>query len=248
MPEEEAAARQAALERRVAELEGEVRRADEFFSFAVHELKTPITSLEGYVFLLAREARGGGGADPETQARCVEGVSRNSARLLALLDELLEIGRARLGRLELAVEPVDLAEIARAAAQAEAPEAPLSVPVRGAAAVRVRGERRRLLAFVRDMLGDARERAAGAPIAIEVRAERGEAALAVIDRGRLATPAAIEEAFVGTRRTGGAQGATARGGLGLVLGREVVRQLGGRVFADSGEAGNRIGFALPLTS
>jgi signal transduction histidine kinase len=236
-------ARIEALEARVAELEVALRRADELAAFEVHELKTPIASLEGYAFLLAREA-GGGAGDGDTQRRCQAGIARNIARALALLDEMLEIGRARLGRLALEREALDLADLAREAARGT-----VGVEVAAEGPAAVRGDRRRLLALLRDMLADARERAgAGAAVRLVVAARGGEAVVLASDPGAALGRGVLEAGFFGTRRTGGAEGGEGGGALGLALGREVVRLLGGRTWAESGGGGNAIGFALPLGS
>lgn len=242
-PEAELREQIAALERRAEELAAAARAADEFLSFVAHELKTPIASLEGYAFLLARE---GAAIAPDTMRRCLEGISRNAARLVALTGELLDIGRARTGRLEVRCDAVDLAVLAREAAGAAGPP-PIGVDAAGP--VPARGDARRLLALVREMIADARERAAGGePVRIAAEARGGEALVRVRDGARPVARAQLEKGFSGARRAELTDRAGDRGGLGLALGREVVARLGGRVFAESSAEGNALGFALPLAS
>ncbi len=229
----------------VAALRRELERADELLAFAAHELKTPATSLEGYAYLLARR---GDDADPETRRRCVQGIGRNVARLGALVTELLELARVRRGRLEVRRERFDLAEAVRSAAEIFAAQVEAVAP----GPLLVTGDRRRIEDLAREMLFDALNRAAGAAVRIEARAEGPEAIVEVCDRGPPVGADHLARGFGGSRRAGGFAGPgagaaeVARGGLGLALGAEVIGRLGGRTFARSGAEGNVLGFALPL--
>jgi signal transduction histidine kinase len=237
-----------ALAERVRTLERDLRTAEEFLSFAMHELKTPITSLEGYAYLLKQEKNG-----PDSRRRCAEGIARNAARLTALVQELLDIGRVRTGRLALARHRLDLAAAARAAAEAARPDLAetlrLDVRADPGTPVPVVGDEARLAALVRAMIVDAADRAGeGGAVVVEVAARNGEAVVAARDTGRPIQAESLEAGFRGLRRTGGAWCERAGGGLGLALGGDVVRALGGRTFAAPLAEGNEIGFALPLAA
>lgn len=71
---------------RLHELE-ELRR--EFVGNVSHELRTPVTSIRGYVEAL----RDGALADPETAARFLDVIERQSLRLSAIIDDLLALSR-----------------------------------------------------------------------------------------------------------------------------------------------------------
>jgi signal transduction histidine kinase len=80
----------------------------EFVSLVSHELRTPLTSIQGYVRLIL--AGHTGGLDP-VQQEFLGAVSRNTDRLVALVDDLLDISRIESGRLELVLEPLRISEI-----------------------------------------------------------------------------------------------------------------------------------------
>ena len=61
------------------------RVTGELLRVATHQLRTPLTSISGYVELLVD---GAAGPVTEEQAQLLEAVARNTARLTALIDAL----------------------------------------------------------------------------------------------------------------------------------------------------------------
>ncbi|HEV3171213.1 MAG TPA: histidine kinase dimerization/phospho-acceptor domain-containing protein [Actinocrinis sp.] len=72
----------AALREALGPLDGDT---GELLRDATHQLRTPLTSISGYVELLAD---GAAGPVTEEQALLLEAVARNTARLTALIDAL----------------------------------------------------------------------------------------------------------------------------------------------------------------
>jgi len=87
------------------------RIKDALVATVSHELRTPLTSIIGYLELL------GTGAETlsEEDARFVEIARRNAARLQRMVEELLFLSRVDAGGLQLDLEQVDVAQIARSA-------------------------------------------------------------------------------------------------------------------------------------
>lgn len=92
-----------------------LRARDEFLSIASHELKTPLTSLklQSQLFkrLISRD-------DPAAYSRprmeqFAEQADRQTHRLSRLVDDMLDIGRIRTGKLSLSRERFDLCELVR---------------------------------------------------------------------------------------------------------------------------------------
>ncbi|MCC7024750.1 MAG: PAS domain S-box protein [Thermomicrobiales bacterium] len=81
------------------------RLKDEFVATVSHELRTPLTSIAGFVDLLLEGA--GGEISPEME-HYLTVVRRNSQRLIALVNDLLDISRIEAGKIELHREAVDL--------------------------------------------------------------------------------------------------------------------------------------------
>jgi CheY-like chemotaxis protein len=86
-------------------------RKDRFLSLAAHELKTPLTSIKGFSYSLARRLEKGEPSDP----RHVQVLERQAERLHALLEEMLEVSRIETGRFVLHQEPCEVLELVEAA-------------------------------------------------------------------------------------------------------------------------------------
>ncbi len=86
---------------------------DEFISIASHELKTPITSLKLQLQMLQRSINVEKNKTPtaEKLATSLEITSRQSRRLEGLVEELLDVTRARSGKLKFHYEDFDLSEL-----------------------------------------------------------------------------------------------------------------------------------------
>jgi len=82
-------------------------RKDRFLSLAAHELKTPLTSIKGFSYSLARRLEKGEACDP----RHVQVLERQAERLHALLEEMLEVSRIETGRFVLHQEPCEVVEL-----------------------------------------------------------------------------------------------------------------------------------------
>lgn len=97
-----------AVRKRTAELEialDEARKADQLKSQFVidinHELRTPLTNITLYLDLLKL-------GRPERQAQIIETVRTEAGRLRHLIEQVLDISRFDVDRVELALEPVQL--------------------------------------------------------------------------------------------------------------------------------------------
>ena len=78
---------------------------DEFVSTVSHELRTPLTSIHAAIGLLVREMSG----DFKSQfGELVEIANRNSARLVRLIDDLLDVQKIESGRMDFHFEPLAL--------------------------------------------------------------------------------------------------------------------------------------------
>ena len=95
------------LEQKNQELEEASRAKTHILSTATHELKTPLTSIIGYIdIILMRQDRVG--PLNEKQQRYLQTAQRNSYRLKSLVDDLLDISRIESGGLELTPTELEL--------------------------------------------------------------------------------------------------------------------------------------------
>ena len=84
------------------------RMKDEFISVASHELRTPVTSIKGFVELLVEEQTG---PLNKEQTRFLEAVNRNTVRLEKLVNDLLDISRLDTGTISLDRTAFELMEV-----------------------------------------------------------------------------------------------------------------------------------------
>ncbi|MBN1138034.1 MAG: GAF domain-containing protein [Anaerolineae bacterium] len=80
----------------------------EFIDFVAHELKQPMTSMQGYARMLTM---GIGGELAPMQTQFVQVITSNVDRMGKLVNDLLEISRLEAGRTKLKLEPVQLREV-----------------------------------------------------------------------------------------------------------------------------------------
>jgi signal transduction histidine kinase len=91
----------------------------EFIDFVAHELKQPMTAMQGYTKMLMM---GIGGELSDTQSQFAQVINANVNRMGKLVNDLLEISRLEAGRITLKLEllqPKEIVEDALAAIQVE---------------------------------------------------------------------------------------------------------------------------------
>ena len=106
------------LRRKNEELKRMNAMKGEFISIAAHELRTPMTSIVGYLDLMSE---GRFGKLPKRLDRPVAALRRNAQRLSRLVEEMLDVSRLESGRMAIDPKPCRLAEIVRGVVEELAP-------------------------------------------------------------------------------------------------------------------------------
>lgn len=212
-----------------------------------HDLRAPLTFLQGYVELLLKEELG-----PLTEEQ------RNALRVIEekthLLDRLTE-NITTLERLTLAPEtlhPVSIVHLARAALQSAQPTAQAAgIALEAELAEDLKpvfGDPVRLVQVLDNLLSNAlKYTPAGGKVTVRAKRVANEVHVSVADTG-IGIPreaqAHIFERFYRVQTTNGRPGL----GLGLWIVREVIEAHGGRVWMESEPGkGSTFTFALPET-
>ncbi len=98
------------LKRANDELQELNRLKSDFIAIVSHELRTPLASIIGYVDLMLDEETG---PLNEEQSQYLGIIERNAERLSRLINDILDISRIEAGRIDLAMAPLNMVEIAR---------------------------------------------------------------------------------------------------------------------------------------
>ncbi|MDP9374783.1 MAG: PAS domain-containing sensor histidine kinase, partial [Chloroflexota bacterium] len=231
------------------------RARDEFLSSISHDLKTPLTTIQGLAQLSLRRATRLEGAEGERLAGWLAGIVTATGRVTGLINQLLDTALLQMGRpLTLDRRSADLVALARQVA-AEQQGATRRHRIRvDAATPELIGpwDAARLERVVANLLTNAIKYSPdGGPITLTVaREEDGAgpwAVLKVRDRG-LGIPAAdLPRVFERFYRAGNVPGQVSGTGIGLASVRQIVEQHGGTVAVESAEgAGTAFTIRLPL--
>ena len=225
------------------------RLKDEFVLTASHELRSPLTSVQGFAELLMLERDS---LTPK-QVETVEIILDNCRHLVRLLNDLLDLARSDAGRLAITPQPTAVAPLIDDAvrtmrAQTEGAGQTLTQQIEpGLPPIYVEADRIRQILV--NLLTNAHEYSPeGASIEVSARVTGAEVEIAVSDNGPGIPESQIEHIF--ERFTRGDAGLTQRvggTGLGLAISKSLVELHGGTIGVESAPgAGSTFSFRLPV--
>jgi signal transduction histidine kinase len=230
------------------------RARQEFLMVASHELKTPLTTLGGYLELLARQLARPLPPDRARLAHHVAIAQDELARLRRLSDDLIAAAQLRTGHLSVARKPLDLAEMVRRAVERYV--VPRNVAARGHhITCQVDGplpgeyDAARMEQVLTNLLGNALKYSPnGGEVAVTAGRADNQARISVRDHGIGVADEEREKLFQPFYRADNAERGSPGGlGLGLAISRDIVEAHGGRLWVEAAPDGGSIfHLALPL--
>jgi signal transduction histidine kinase len=246
------------LRRRLLELEEVDRLKTRFLSMASHELRTPLTAVSGFIQVarrrIARAAEDDNGVDWKQEAtraaETLELAQRQSRRLGRLVDELLDVSRLQLGRVELRQKEIDLvATVREVVERMRLLGTSHVIEMRSTvASARVLADTDRIDQVFENLIGNAMKYSPdGGTVAIDARIEGTEVLVAIADQGIGISDDELQNVFNLFYRSPDPRAGHVGGlGLGLYISREIVTRHDGRLWAESGPSGSTFHLALPL--
>lgn len=225
----------AELQRRAGERDQLETMKDEFVLTASHELRSPLTSVQGFAELLMLERD----KLSSKQADTVEIILDNTRHLVRLLNDLLDLARSDAGRLTIkpaptVVEPLVEDAVRTMRSQTEASRQGLHSEIEHDLP-EVSVDRDRIRQVLVNLLTNAHEYSPeGASIAVTAARRNGAVEIAVSDNGPGMAEDQLEHIF--ERFTRGDAGLTQHvggTGLGLAISKSLVELHGGTIGADS---------------
>jgi signal transduction histidine kinase len=237
------------LQRRAGERDQLDRMKDEFVLTASHELRSPLTSVQGFAELLLLERER---LSPK-QAETVEVILDNTRHLVRLLNDLLDLARSDAGRLTIRPERTGATGLIEDAvrtmrAQLDGRGQTLSLEIE-ADLPQIEADRDRIRQVLVNLLTNANEYCPqGANIGVKARRAGAEVEIDVIDNGPGIPEQQLEHIF--ERFSRGDAGETQRvggTGLGLAISKSLIELHGGTIDATStlGE-GSTFRIRLPM--
>lgn len=220
-----------------AESERRVKEQNLIYAAIAHDLKTPMTSVQGYAAAL-RDGR----IPPEGQAEALDIICAKSRRMNELVDSLFEYARLGADEYRLKSVPIDAAQVVREATadsytdfedhgielEVDIPDAPLMI----------QGDAREFRRAVTNLIVNAwKHNADGAKVRITVKEADGRLLVSVADNGE-PVPSAQREALLKPFVTADEARTTQGGsGLGLAISAKIARLMGGtlRIVEAEGE-------------
>ena len=222
----------------------------EFLAKMSHELRTPLTAIIGFCEVLI------GGMDGELnreQAEDTQQVLQSALSMLELVNEILDLSKIEAGRLEVAIQVIDLAASAKQViatlhqlAEAKALTLTSDVP---AAARSVKADPDRVRQVLTNLVSNAIKFTTAGSVAIRAKQVGAMVEVSVVDTGIGIPPEAHERIFQEFRQADDKISQRYGGtGLGLSIARKLVELQGGHmgVASKPGE-GSRFWFTLPLS-
>lgn len=225
------------------------QRREEWISVIAHDLRQPVTVIDGYASMLSRSAD-----QPADRTRLWIGRIRQSAtRLQRMIGDLLDVSRIEARRFELIRKEIDLVQLAREVSDqvmAAAPDHPIRLETDERQLLLV-ADAARLEQVLMNLLSNAVKY--GYPnteVRVSVARVAGEARVSVSNWGDGIAPDELPTLFARFKRTHQAQEKQVRGiGLGLYIAKGLVEAHGGRIWAESTPGQTTVfHFTLPVMS
>jgi PAS domain S-box-containing protein len=201
---------------------------EQFIANAAHELRTPMTTLVGFVEMLARKRD----TMPEQQMEIViDAMSRSGDRLAVLINNLLDLTKLQQGELEFELEPVSVHEVVRTARETTPPPEGKSLEVEVEGDPIALADRHRLDQVLTNLLTNA-YRYGGPEVRIEAGEKNGSVVLSVTDNGEGIEEALVSNLFDPFTR-GSASSEVGGSGLGLAIVKMLVDASGGEIWHEA---------------
>jgi histidine kinase len=208
-----------------------------------HEMRTPLTALDGYM-----EGLIDGVFAPEPEI--LGAVSDELRRLRRLADDLSALSRAEEQRLDLTLSDTDLAELAGHAADRLAAQfsgAGVTLTVEAGSPLPVRADPDRITQVLTNIIGNALTATPeGGLVAVQTRSNGRQAQVMVTDTGVGLAAADLERVFERFYRAPGQHRRGPGSGIGLTIARNIAQAHGGDVTATSAGPGAGATFTLTL--
>lgn len=221
----------------------------DFVANVSHELKTPITSIRGFIETL----RGPTAADPKKSGEFLEIVEKQAARLQSIIEDLLMLSEIeqKAGAAEIPMQLTPICPVLQSAltlCQGKAQESGVEMTLACDESLEATANSQLLEQAVANLLDNAIKYSEGGKVTISAERADGEVVIRVADTGCGIEPEQIPRLFERFYRVDKARSRKLGGtGLGLAIVKHIVLAHKGRIEVESKPGvGSTFGIYLPL--
>jgi signal transduction histidine kinase len=221
----------------------------EFFADMSHELRSPITAIQGGVDYLSRTIQD---SDSRNYLAIME---KNARRLINLVSDLLDLTRIEAGKVEWCLDETDLAALIQEVLEImrlQAGEKEIQLLYHGPGSVRVEVDLERMEQVLVNLVDNAiKFSVMQRCVEVELLLSDNGVQVSVFDQGVGIAPQDLEKVFdkFYTLPSRSRNQSTSGTGLGLTICRKIVEAHGGRIWAESRVgAGSVFRFTLPMST
>lgn len=236
--------------RRLKELD---QAKSDFISIASHQLRTPLTSVKGFISLILEGSYGDVTGEIRT---ALNKVYLSNERLIHLVEDLLNISRIESGKLQFRVEVCDIGAVVREVvdmfqlrAQEKEMRVVLSLPKDGLPSIMT--DEQKIREILSNIIDNAIKYSEAGTVKVSMAHKDNRVRISVKDRGVGIDPADIPFLFQKFSRGKDIGRLHANGtGLGLYVGKNLIEALNGSISVESEGPGKGATFTidLPVTS
>jgi two-component system, OmpR family, sensor kinase len=213
-----------------AKVQAEQKSQQDFLANVSHDLKTPLTSIQGY----SQAIIDGAARDPKGAAHI---IYEEAARLNRMVIELTDLARLQAGRLSMHMTPIDMGKLATAIGQRlaiVAQEKGVRLRVEASPMPEIAGDGDRLVQVLTNLISNAiNYTPAGGEVVVRTCVIEGGVEVSVQDTGVGIAPAELPRIFERFYQVDKARGPRRGTGLGLAIVQEIVQAHGGKIAASS---------------
>ncbi|WP_316831678.1 ATP-binding protein [Pedobacter aquatilis] len=221
------------------------RRKDDFLSIASHELKTPLTTIKGFIQVLEKNIPP---SASEKFSLTLGKVSTYVERLNQLISELLDVSKIQTGNIELHKAFFDLDETVREAVNAiQSTVSGIDIKLSGQSNSKVLGDETHIIQVINNLLSNAIKYAPGSKsVGVHI-ANLGEfIKVSVQDYGLGMNAEDKKRVFERFFRSGDIQTRFPGMGIGLYICEQIIKNHGGSIWVETELGkGSTFSFTLP---
>jgi len=218
------------------EIEKIDKAKSEFISIASHQLRTPLTAVKGYISMILE---GTYGKLAEKQTRPLENVYQSNERLIKLVNDLLNLSRLDVGKIEFSPELISLEEMVSDIIE----ELRINAEKKGLYMKMVKSleplpkimvDQDKLRQVILNIVDNAIKYTKEGGVTFELKKLDEQEEIKVSDTGEGMDEKELNSLFqMFSRATAGTQLHTEGAGLGLYVARQFIEMHGGKIWAES---------------